>query len=84
MNARDFYDACLRFDWFYEMSDDHTVWRRGNAAKADLLSHAPIGSENRTIWDAMVKHHYSGPPWNTLKSPMPDRPAVAVKDAPRR
>lgn len=27
-----------KFDWSYEMSDDHSVWRRGKDAEEELLS----------------------------------------------
>lgn len=74
MTSRQFWDACNHFDWFYEMSDDASVWRKGEAAQALLLTHAPAGSENRRIWDGFTAHHYSGEPWKTDKKPKPERP----------
>lgn len=74
MSPADFYDACEAFDWFYEMSDDSQVWRRGEVVRRALMSHAPEGSENRAIWRAWVDYHYSGEPWSTEKKPAPMRP----------
>lgn len=33
-----FFKDLSRFDWFYEMSDDHRVWKEGEAAKSSLLA----------------------------------------------
>ena len=74
MDAKEFWDACDKFDWFYEMSDDGRVWRNGETARAKLLTFAPPGSTNLAIWNGFVKHHYSGEPWGTAKEPKPERP----------
>ena len=75
MSAAEFWDACSRFDWFYEMSDDHSVWQRGVTASAELLSHAPMGSRNREIYNGWVAHVFSGPAFDKPKAPQPERPS---------
>lgn len=30
-------DLILKFDWTYEMSDDHSVWQRGSAGQAEII-----------------------------------------------
>lgn len=75
MNAQEFYDACEKLDWHYAMSDDHRVWTRGIEANDKLMDQAPLGSENRAIYDAWHKHIFSGEPWGTPKAPKPERPA---------
>ena len=30
MNIEQFYKACAQMDWFYDYSDDHSVWTRGH------------------------------------------------------
>lgn len=37
MNRIEFYRRLQNHDWFYNMSDDQSVWRRGEAAEAELL-----------------------------------------------
>lgn len=74
MTPQQFWDACNKFDWFYEMSDDARVWRRGEVDKAELLTQAPLGSQNRLLWTEFHKHHYSGVAFGTPKHPKPDRP----------
>lgn len=74
MTPQQFYDACAQFDWFYEMSDDNRVYRRGVEAQDLLLTHAPAGSRNREIWDGFVAHYYSGPSFNKPQLPLPVRP----------
>jgi hypothetical protein len=33
MNQREYFDFLARYDWTYAMSDDHSVWTRGEAEK---------------------------------------------------
>ena len=30
MTKQEYFVLCARHDWFYDYSDDHSVWRRGN------------------------------------------------------
>jgi len=36
MNIEQFYNACAQMDWFYDYSDDHSVWNRGNDRDREL------------------------------------------------
>ena len=50
-----FYDQLKSFDWFYEMSDDHRVWTRGNARHEKLKYIATArGGEYKTMMDDFV------------------------------
>jgi hypothetical protein len=68
------WDTLNTFDWFYEMSDDHSVWKRGHAAKARLDSLAAMVDGGAELVSAYTKHIYSGKPWGTEKAPKPARP----------
>lgn len=81
MTPVEFWDACERFDWYFEMSDDARVYHRGEDAKSALLAHAPAGSVNRATWEAFVAHHYSGPSWGTVGQLKPPRPVEASAEA---
>lgn len=70
MTPGEFWDACMAFDWFYEYSDDHRVYRNGHDREAELLKEAKPGSMNRIIWNEFSQHHFHG-------GPRPDRPIEA-------
>lgn len=36
MTVSGFFDECSRMDWYYEYSDDHSVWRRGDEKFSQL------------------------------------------------
>lgn len=38
MIAAEFYDLCAAHDWTYNFSDDHRVWKRGEAERKRLVS----------------------------------------------
>ena len=48
------------WDWFYEMSDDHRVWVRGEAYKnevRDLVNQ--IGKDGERMYKSYMDIHYS-------------------------
>ena len=36
MTNEEYFDKLQRHDWFYEYSDDHSVWQRGGKSLAEL------------------------------------------------
>jgi hypothetical protein len=53
MTIEEFFNACKNFDWYYSYSDDHGVWRRGEARSKELLDESktdPIKSKIHTDW----------------------------------
>lgn len=72
----EFYDLAAGHDWYYEMSDDHSVWLAGERAVNRIREMIQIkGPEWAEIWTGFSKHYYSGPPWNTEQAPKPERPS---------
>ena len=70
-----FWDKCEAFDWFYEMSDDGSVYRAGRRAQGEIEALAKAsGPEYEAMWAAFGAHHYSGHAWGTEKQPKPERP----------
>jgi len=52
-------DAAI-FDWFYEMSDSHFVWLKGNAAESAILSRANAGGDDfRRAWNEAHARRYN-------------------------
>ena len=46
MSIEEFFMKLRRHDWFYEYSDDHGVWQRGQAARYELRQ---LAKENDTF-----------------------------------
>lgn len=46
MSIEEFFMKLRRHDWFYEYSDDHSVWQRGQAARHELRQ---LAKENDTF-----------------------------------
>jgi hypothetical protein len=36
MNIEQYFAECIQMDWFYDYSDDHSVWTRGNNRDREL------------------------------------------------
>jgi hypothetical protein len=54
----DFREACECFDWQYEFSDDHSVFRRGRKAQATLFSEATrIGPDALDVYFEFVERN---------------------------
>lgn len=39
-------------DWFYAMSDDHQVWRKGQSAEERLRGLATTDAVKKQMWDS--------------------------------
>jgi len=53
----EFYDALERHDWWYCMSDDHSVYNRGAVAEGKLKVIAKKSPEHQTLFDDMQAFH---------------------------
>jgi hypothetical protein len=74
MTLTELYDALEKHDWFYGMSDDHSVWMRGQAAEKTLRAQARSIEGGQKLFDDFLAHVTSGEPWGTAKQPKPARP----------
>lgn len=70
----EFWDQLAGFDWFYEMSDDPGVYRRGTRAQAEVREVAAQSEEHAALYKAWREYMCSGPAWGTEKKPCPERP----------
>ena len=55
-----YYDALLRFDWDYESTDDHSVWRRESRRRDELKSLASTSPEREELFRAFDRHGKDG------------------------
>ena len=45
-----FRDMLRRHDYYYEMSDDHRVWKKGMAQRAEIMSMLKANPSLEPIW----------------------------------
>lgn len=51
MTKDEYISALKRHDWFYEYSDDHSVWRRGSDERSKLYAACSEHDPDRSIWN---------------------------------
>lgn len=59
MTKEEYFHACKHFDWYYDYSDDHRVWKNGNARKAQLLAEAKDDLVKMQIFNDWSKYIFS-------------------------
>ena len=74
MTLQEYYDALEKADWYYDYSDDNSVWRRGMAEIGRLEAVCKEGPKYAALYEAFDKHKFSGKPWGTEQAPKPERP----------
>lgn len=50
-----FEKACQNFDWFYDFSDDHRVWKAGSRRKEILRWAKTISADHERIFNKYEK-----------------------------
>jgi len=68
------YDRLERHDWYYQMSDDHRCWQRGEADWKEITEMAASIPGGDELKGAFSTHYYTGEPWGNEKQPKPERP----------
>lgn len=74
MTLTNLYDELDRHDWFYAMSDDHSVWTLGVADESRLNQLAKSIEGGEKLMDDFRRHKFSGPDFGTEKVGKPERP----------
>lgn len=74
MTLAKYYDLLDKHDWYYEYSDDNSVWRQGLSYSNMLIRISNEKPEYKEMYLAFKAHHYSGKPWPTEQSPKPNKP----------
>ena len=54
----EFYDACLKHDWYFEYSDDHSKWTAGNEVHRSLAELARLTPDLADIWREFHVWHF--------------------------
>jgi len=54
MNLQEFDTLLARHDWYYNYSDDHRVWHRGEASVQQINSARKLSESHETLYLAYV------------------------------
>lgn len=73
MTPSEFWDACERHDWTYSFSDDHRVWRAGQAERDSIDRAVQSDPALEPIFMAWRRFIFSGPAYGTVRPPRPVR-----------
>lgn len=74
VTLQQYWDSLNRHDWYYDYSDDHSVWQRGSAELSRLRAMSKQSPEHTAMFEGFKKHYFSGESWGTEKAPKPVRP----------
>jgi hypothetical protein len=62
MKLKEYYQQLQAHDWTHMMSDDHGVWKRGNAELKELKSIAKQSPQHQALFDAFDSYIWKGGP----------------------
>lgn len=64
LSLEEFEDNLKRHDWFYYMSDDHSVWQRGERDASRLMTLARLAtSDYRKLFNKYHAKHFHREPF---------------------
>jgi len=74
MTLSQFYDFLENHDWYYQYSDDHSVYSKGSRERVFINKISSESENHRNLLKGFEEHIFSGPEFNTKKAIKPDRP----------
>lgn len=74
MTLTELYKELERHDWFHAMSDDQSVYNRGQRNWIKLYQESKTIDGGRQLFRDYSKHVCSGPAFDTVKEPKPEMP----------
>lgn len=69
-----YWDILNRHDWYWVMSDDMRSYNDGQKREAELKAIAETSIEHSIMYKGFSDYHWTGEPWNTVKTLKPGRP----------
>ena len=73
MTLQELWDELERHDWYFAMSDDHSVYCAGAANYSRLNEEGRHSRPHANLMKAFQDHKFSGKPWGTEQTPKPER-----------
>lgn len=69
-----FYELLSKHDWYYDWSDDRSIWARGKSSLVLIQGIAAQSQEHLALFNGFKKHYFTGRPWNNEQAPKPEKP----------
>ena len=57
---KEYYQQLAFHDWFYEYSDDHSVWQRGSDKERQLMNDARKDKRAEALFEAYRNYMFKG------------------------
>ena len=68
-----FWDVLCRHDWYFQFSDDFSVWKRGAAAESQIKALARQSERFQAVYDAHLAYYFSGGAFGTKQTAAPQK-----------
>jgi hypothetical protein len=56
----EYYEALQKHDWYYEYSDDHSVWANGSENYHKLFRDSTKSKQHEELWDSYQRYVLCG------------------------
>lgn len=60
MSLKDYYQKLESHDWYYDYSDDYTVWSRGHRIHQQLKEISKLSKEHEQLYKEFVDYIFHG------------------------
>jgi len=67
MTLSEYYELLCAHDWYYEFSDDHSVWRRGHRERTKINAIYNQSDKHEKLCDSFIN-------WLSDRGPEPEAP----------
>ena len=67
------WDGLCRHDWYFQFSDDFSVWKRGAAAESQIKALARQSERFQAVYDAHLAYYFSGGAFGNIKTAAPKK-----------
>ncbi len=74
MKLSDYWEMLDKFDWYYNMSDDHGIWLAGVAGLEKLKKISNESEEHKKLFEEFVEYRFSGGSFGSEQKPKPEKP----------
>lgn len=74
MNIQEYYDLLDKHDWFYQFSDDMSVYGAGEKAQKKIQTLSDTSTVHRDLYLSFQGYKFSGPSYKTAALAKPVRP----------
>ena len=74
MTLREYWEELNQHDWYFEWSDDGSVWKRGSDDRKRLRQLSMLSNEHQDLYAGFHEHHFNGQVFGTPNVEKPEIP----------